>query len=759
MALQQRDTALQQRDTALQQRETAPQQRETALQRALVRLRRRLLAEYAASSAYPVSDSGCVDPLHHATTRGSMTKNSSRRALRPARLAASWLTAALLTLAVAAYHAPAAAQDDPVVRRIIELGTTDNQVMLWADYATNRFGGRLTGSDAYTNAAQWAAWQFRQWGIQSELDEVGEVPVGFNRGPWFGKMVSPAEKSLYFGTPSFTAGTRGVQRGSVTILRADPFSIPGRNPTPADIASKTAAVAAAIAEVTADPARFDGAWVLIAGDNTGFARDGRRNTPEYSDATLIPPLTRALLQAGALGTIQKSGDPIRILDGHVDSWEELPQLPDIKLLHTHYDEIHSLVARGEAVELEFDIRNWFRMGPVKYHNIVAVIPGSTHPDEYVVIGGHFDSFDGATGAVDNGSGASPVMEAMRLIQKAGGAPKRTIVGILFAAEEIGLVGSQAWLRRNPDLHAKIVVMINRDASPGAINGASVPASWLKGFEQITAPLANVDTRWPFALTQNNYPSARPDRPGGSDHASFSMLGIPIIGLRNQTDYVYGRAWHTLYDLYSELVPYTDHQKHSALAMAVVAYGIANLDETLPREGFFLDDGLYADITTVAGARVIASLDFENVPLQAAYFVRMFEGGAPAAGPGGRQPVTGRFLDVANGVARARIESDRQKAVAVPDLPLIPNPAVKHDVPGVLGLSGADGFYLTVAQAGPGPIGTPLGRVVAGAHRLGDLAAGDEIRSITIIRAGDAARAFATDDEAFRRLRNAAARSR
>jgi carboxypeptidase Q len=690
-----------------------------------------------------------------------MTKNFSRRATRPARPASAWITTVLLALAVS--HAPATAQDDPVVRRIIELGTTENQVMVWADYATNRFGGRLTGSDAYTNAAQWAAWQFRQWGIQSELDEVGEVPVGFNRGPWFGRMVTPSDRALYFGTPSFTAGTRGVQRGRVTILRADPFSVPGRNPTPEDIAKKSAAVEAAIAEVSADPARFDGAWVLIAGDNTGFARDGRRNTPEYSDATLIPPLTRALLQAGALGTVQKSGDPIRILDGHVDSWDELPELPDVKLLHTQYDEIRSLVERGEQVELEFDIRNWFRMGPVKYHNIVAVIPGSTHPDEYVVIGGHFDSFDGGTGAVDNGSGASPVMEAMRLIQKAGGAPKRTIVGILFAAEENGLVGSQAWLRRNPDLHSKIVVMINRDASPGAINGASVPASWMRGFEQVTAPLAGVDARWPFALSQNNYPSARPERPGGSDHASFSMLGIPIVGLRNQTDYVYGRAWHTLYDLYSELVPYTDHQKHSALAMAVVAWGIANLDQTLPREGFFLDDGLYADITTASGARVMAALDYANVPLQAAYFVRMFEGGQPAAGPGGaggRQASTGRILGVANGVVRARIESERQKAVAVPDLPLVPNPAVKHDGPGVLGLSGADGFYLTVgAQAEPGPNVTPLGRVVAGAHRLGDLAEGDEIRSVTIIRAGDAARAFATDDDAFRRLREAAARSR
>lgn len=83
--------------------------------------------------------------------------------------------------------------------KIIQLGKTDNQVMTWADYATNRFGGRETGSNAYTDATAWALCQFKQWGLDAELDEVGEVPVGFNRGPWFGKITKPAELALRFG--------------------------------------------------------------------------------------------------------------------------------------------------------------------------------------------------------------------------------------------------------------------------------------------------------------------------------------------------------------------------------------------------------------------------------------------------------------------------------------------------------------------------------------------------------------------------------
>ena len=667
-----------------------------------------------------------------------------------------WLNAVLLfSLWVIPLQVPLSAQEDPVVQRIIELGSTDNQVMKWADYATNRFGGRLTGSDAYTNAAQWARWQFEQWGLEAELDLVGEVAVGFNRGPWFGKMTTPTEKALYFGTPSFTAGTRGVQRGGVVILHADPFSIPGRRPTPEDIEDKRAAVAEAIAEVEADPGKFDGAWVLIAGENSGFGRDGRRNTPEYSDSQLMPPLTQALVDAGALGTIQRSTLPMKILDGHVVSWDQLPELPDIKLVDTQYDEIRALAEAGEPVELEFDIRNWFKMGPIPYHNIVGIIRGTTYPDEYVILGGHFDSFDGGTGGVDDGSGFSPGMEALRLIKEAGGEPKRSIAMILFAAEENGLVGSQDWLADNPDLHDKIVTMINRDGSPSAITGAVVPPAWEEDLAAITAPLVALESQWPFELSVNPYPGLKPTSPGGTDSSSFAMYGIPTFRFRTETDYSYGRAWHTLFDTYSELVPYTEHQEHSALATAVVAYGIANLDEPLTREGSYLPDGLFADMSTTSGARIITSLDFENVPLQVAHFVRRVEGpDGPPQGWGRMGPPVATVESVVGGRVDVLIDDPSDPGVMVSGLPMAANPEPSGAGEGVFGLSGPDRFYITLHGAEGAEGGhTTLGRIIAGSHVIADIEAWDRIRSVRILRSGEAAEAFQTDDEAFRRLQH------
>lgn len=658
-------------------------------------------------------------------------------------------------------------QDDPVLKKIIELGTSDSQVMTWLDTITNRFGGRFTGSNAYNNATAWALWQFKQWGVEAALDEVGELPVGFNRGPWSGKMIKPVEKALYFGTPSMTAGTKGVQRGRVAL-----------SPEKED-------------QVEAVKDKIKGSWVLIPGESNGMARDGRR---VYE----MSPLTKKLYEAGALGTIQLSKEPIRALDGLVQKWDNLPVLPDIKLTEAQYNEIKGYVEKGEPVELEFDIRNWFFMGPVKYHNVVAWIPGTTFPEETIVLGGHFDSYDGSTGAVDNGSGSMLAMEAIRILAASGAKPKRTIMAVLFAAEEQGIVGAQAWLKHNPAKEPKIVVMFNRDSTPAAIIGATVPASWHADFAKIAAPLLTLNPKFPFNLQKTEYPSAKPERPSGTDSSAFSMLGVPTLSMAVRSEYPYQRAWHTILDTYNEVVPFADYLKHSALVYAVLSYGIANLDRPLPRKDVFLPDGLYADINTAAG-RIIASLDYVNAPVHTAQFIRIIEGpsGQAPAGPGGPPPQAlqakppaqpapaaqaqaqrgqppavgqrgggpggpggqrapavpvGKITAVSGSVINAAIDSAIQKTVPAVALPKETNRAVKHDGPGVFGMNGSNLFYLTLKKASSfdGRFAA-LGKVVAGQGVLAKLKPNDVIQSVRILRSGQAARDFKTDPESFKKL--------
>src|SRR5512139_386308 len=141
------------------------------------------------------------------------------------------------------------AQHNKVVDRIIELGQTDNRSMQHLDVIANRFGGRLVGSDAYDNAAEWCASEFRKWGMEVIMDEAGIVPVGFNRGPWFGRMLSDNGMDLHFATPSYTAGTKGVQRGHVLL---EPKSRE---------------------EFERMKGALKGAWVLIGGKSNGMAID------------------------------------------------------------------------------------------------------------------------------------------------------------------------------------------------------------------------------------------------------------------------------------------------------------------------------------------------------------------------------------------------------------------------------------------------------------------------------------------------------
>ena len=94
-----------------------------------------------------------------------------------------------------------AQSDAKVIDRIMEIGENDNRTMEHLDVLSNKIGGRLIGSDAYNNAVEWCAHKFEEWGLEVWVQEAGEVPVGFNRGPWFGKMLGGDGMSLHFATP------------------------------------------------------------------------------------------------------------------------------------------------------------------------------------------------------------------------------------------------------------------------------------------------------------------------------------------------------------------------------------------------------------------------------------------------------------------------------------------------------------------------------------------------------------------------------
>jgi hypothetical protein len=496
-------------------------------------------------------------------------------------------------------------QSDPVVEKIIEIGTTDNQVMDHLDVLSNRFGGRPIGSDAYENAANWAASKFEEWGMEVIMDEVGELPVGFNRGPWFGRMLSDEGMILHFATPSYTSGTKGVQRGHVLI---EP-----RNQGEFDRMKKA----------------LNGAWVLIEGMNEGWpidiseAGDAKRDsikeenrkiaeenrkirrenwqnrgtdTPQKEELPYIeePALFyKEMVDAGILGIIQKSKTPIRVMYDRKNlmnmTFENLPSVPDIKLDEHQYEVIRRMTEERRYFLLEFDIRNHWKPGPIKYHNVIGVIPGTEYPDEYVIMGGHLDAYDVATGGVDDGSGCTPAMEAARLIMEAGGKPKRTILVTMWAGEEFGLLGSQSWVDRHKDELDKVSNMFNRDGGPTVPTGISVPEAMREDFEAICAPINDINPDFPFVINERT-PRKRPEKAWGTDSGPFAVEGVPTMtfstGDPKGYNFNYREIWHTERDTYNKSIP--EYQEHTAIVTAIVVYGVANLDHLLDRSGYYTE---------------------------------------------------------------------------------------------------------------------------------------------------------------------------
>ena len=494
-------------------------------------------------------------------------------------------------------------QDKNVIDKIIEYGTKDNRTMHHLDVLTNRIGGRLLGSYAYENATYWAAGLFEKWGLEVQVIEVGELPVGFNRGPWFGRMLSEDGMMLHFATPSYTSGTKGVQRGHVMMepkTRADFERMKGK---------------------------LKGAWVLITGENEGWPIDysesadtmrakiiaendkiaryndsitrinranpdkPREELKKYKDAPAL--FYKQMREAGILGIIQSSTVPLRVLYDRKNlqsmDFDNLPTCPDIKLNEHQYKIIEQKVKERQYFQLEFDIRNHFKPGPVKYHNVIGIIRGTEFPDEYVMSGGHLDAFDVATGGVDCGTGIAPNLEAARLIMQAGGKTRRSIAFCLWAGEEFGLWGSKHWVETNKENLHKISNYFNRDGGPTIANNVTVPPAMYEDFKKATQDLNRINPEFPFTLNKRvGEARPKPITAGGSDHAYFAINGVPTISFGTSDpkgyDFNYGEIWHTERDTYNMSIP--EYMDHTSVVMAIVLYNLANQDKLLSREDLY-----------------------------------------------------------------------------------------------------------------------------------------------------------------------------
>ena len=420
-----------------------------------------------------------------------------------------------------------------------------SKVSAHLDYLVNRIGPRLTSSDNLQTACEWARDEFAAMGLTARLEEWGTFPVGFNRGPWSGRMTKPEAMEFTFKTDAWTAGTKGRARGPLLAMPA------------------TADAVRQLGE------KAKGAWFLVVGGRRNARRGGQSGQG----------IGRILAELGAHGMVTGGRDLLVTSGrGRQANYKKLPELPVVNMVADQYQKLRGLLEKGEAVEVEFDIRNHFKKGPIKLYNVIAELKGSQFPDEIVIVGGHIDSWDGATGTTDNGTGVATTMEAARLLTTVGAKPKRTIRFMLWGGEEQGLLGSRAYIAKHPEENAKVSAVLVHDGGTNHVSGITGLAPMIPALEKAFQPVLAAKLKLPFRVV--TIPRFRRI---GSDQDSYIAEGVPGFFWMQSGRAVYRNTHHTQHDTFDAAIE--EYQIHSSRVIALGALGIANLPEMLSRDGF------------------------------------------------------------------------------------------------------------------------------------------------------------------------------
>jgi carboxypeptidase Q len=423
---------------------------------------------------------------------------------------------------------------DPVVDAIVKEGRSNSQVMAYLDHLVNRIGPRLTSSTNLTAACEWTRSEFEKMGLKARLEEWGQFQVGFDRGPWSAKMVAPSAKELTIGYNAWSAGTDGPVTGHAVVAPTSDVEL----------------------EKVKD--KLKGAWVMSS------SRGPEKYRVAYDEA-------------GIAGVIRTEGTELIHTGGSARiEWEKLPTRVTVTMLGSQHKEILDLLQAGTEVKITIDIKVEFKKGPIKVYNVIAELPGSEKPDEYVIVGGHIDSWDGATGTTDNGTGVSTTLEAARLLTKVGAKPKRTIRFMLWSGEEQGLLGSRAYIKAHPEENAKISAVLVHDGGTNYASGLNATEAMAPIFEKALQPLLTLDDSMGFVIRK--VPGL--PRGIGSDHDAYLAAGVPGFFWLQAGKAKYNFGHHTQHDVYERAVP--EYQRHTSMVVAIGALRIADLPELLPR---------------------------------------------------------------------------------------------------------------------------------------------------------------------------------
>ena len=454
------------------------------------------------------------------------------------------------------------AQEDPIVTAIIKEANENSQLKRMSHELMDGIGPRLVGSTKMMQASDWAIAQYQQYGISARRENYGTWR-GWDRGITHVDMISPWTKTLEATQLAFSPSTKKAVKGETIIIPDVADSIAFQQWLP-NVKGKFVLVS--MPQPTGRP---DYNWkefatkasmdkMLQERKEATEAWRKRINKTGYNNRTLAAALEKAGA-AGIVGSNWSQGFGVnKIFDAYTK------KIPTIDVMLEDYGLLYRLTESGAAPVISV-LAQSKELGEVPTFNTLAEIKGSSKANEYVMLSAHFDSWDGATGATDNGTGTMVMMEAMRILKKVYPNPNRTILVGHWGSEEQGLNGSRAFVEDHPEIVSNLQALFNQDNGTGRIvnlNGS--------GF----AKSKDYIGRWLNAIPgeyKDSIKTSFPGAPGGggSDHASFVAVGAPAFSLGALNWSYFNYTWHTNRDTYDKIV--FDDLRNNAIVTAILVY--------------------------------------------------------------------------------------------------------------------------------------------------------------------------------------------
>ena len=493
----------------------------------------------------------------------------------------------LFALALLAFPVTLAAQTfrsaDTVIKKMWQVGMEQSQTEKLAQVLIDSIGPRLSGTSGFASAVDWLEKTYTAWGVPVRREKYGTWR-GWRQGTVHMEMIAPRFQNL-----------------EVELLAWSPPT-PKNGPVEGDVVVIPDLADSAAAKQWLGTIR--GKFVLASAPEImcrapqELERYARAATVTKVNQQRVENQRAAGVRLRALGFGAQPQEVNRTVYARLDSagvvgvgtltWSggwgvdkifgsNTQRAPSVDISCEDYGLLYRLATNKQGPRIRLTAESQATPAEVPMFDVVAELKGTELPNEYVLLSAHLDSWHGATGATDNGTGTLTMLEAMRILKETYPRPRRTILAGHWGGEEQGTIGSLAFAEDHPEVIQGLQVAFNQD------NGTwRVEILEGQGFLKASANLAKWVAQLPAEMTDSvKLQLPGPQANSGSDHTSFLCRPAPAFRLQSSYTEYRQYTWHTNRDTYDKIV--FDDLKNNATMAAMLAYAASEDPERTSRE--------------------------------------------------------------------------------------------------------------------------------------------------------------------------------